>query len=49
MVPQGDDIRVQLRQPVQFGSNDIPIEQFLTSVRFDHKSKLDPFEIKMGK
>jgi hypothetical protein len=47
---------VQLGPPVQLGSNDIPVEQFLASVRFEHKSKLDqlgieidPLVIKMGK
>ena len=33
---------------VQLGSNDIPIEQFLISVRFEHKSKLDQLGIKTG-
>ena len=47
---------VQLGPPVQLGSSEIPIEQFLASVRFEHKSKLDqleieidPSDIKMGK
>ena len=36
---------VQLCPPVQFGSNCIPVEQFLPMLRFEHRSKLDQLGI----
>jgi hypothetical protein len=40
--------QVQLRPPVQFGSNCIPVEQFLPMLRFEHRSKLDQLGIEIG-
>jgi hypothetical protein len=45
---EGGSSFVQLRPPVQFEPLDIPVERFLVSVRFEHKSKLDQLEIEIN-
>ena len=41
-------VRVQLRPPVQYEPLDMPVERFLASVRFEHRSKLDQLGIDLG-
>ena len=41
-------VRVQLRPPVQFEPLDVPVERFLDSVRFEHRSKIDQLGIELG-
>jgi hypothetical protein len=45
---EGGSSFVQLRPPVQLGSNDIPVEQFLSMLRFEHKSKLDQLGVEIS-
>jgi hypothetical protein len=45
---EGGSSFVQLGPPVQFGSSDSSNVQFLASIRFEHKSKLDQLGIEIG-
>ena len=45
---EGGSSFVQLGPPAQFESLDVPVERFLASVRFEHKSKLDQLGIKLS-
>jgi len=44
---EGGSEQVQLGPPVQFEPLDIPVERFLASVRFEHRSKLDQLGIEI--
>ena len=45
---EGGSSFVQLGPPVQLGSSYTPVEQFLASLRFEHKSKLDLLGVEIG-